>query len=163
MSEHILTSNHPAPDTLQYYIDAFLLKHRAERHSLKTLKYYETNLSRFQWFLAQHGYSTQLADITPTHIRAFLLYAQEAEAGRWGTDAGRHADKLSPFSVHAFARCLRAFWRWASDEADLSRNPFSNVAMPKIPNQWKVEAFTDAEIKELFRAIERMESPFMVA
>jgi integrase/recombinase XerD len=148
------------PDGVQYWIDGFLLKQRAQRHSAATIDYYRWHLDHFAWFLAHEGHSLRLADINANHIRAALIYLEGA--GRWGKDQPNTNKPLTPASIHAFARALRAFFRWVTREARLEFNPFANVEMPALPNQWRVETLTDEEIVQLFAACDRMGHPFTI-
>ena len=147
--------------SIHYFLDGFLLKQRSQRHSQRTIDFYRDNLQRFIWFLNNQGYPTDLKDITPNHIRHFLIYLNEQSERRWGSDKWNANKPLSPSSVHAYARSLRAFFRWATREARLAFNPFGNVDMPALPNQWKVTVFTDEEIVQLFLACDHMTSPFI--
>jgi integrase/recombinase XerD len=151
-----------APDleSINYYIDGFLLKHRSQRHSPKTIRFYAECLRRFLWFLEHEDYPIALQEITPNHIRHFLIYISECNKERWGSTRPGANRPLSPASIHAFARTLRAFFRWVTKEAQLQYNPFSNVDMPKLPNQWKVEVYTEDEIARIFSACDQGDSPF---
>jgi integrase/recombinase XerD len=156
----------PAPvvdsASLAYYLDGFLLDQRAQRHSPATISFYQRYVKHFLWFLDQRGYPTRLADITPSHLRAFLIYLQEETGGRWGKHDTVTSRPLRPAAVHAFARALRAFWNWASPEAGIP-NPFARVEMPKLPNAWKVRTYSPAQIEALFRACDAGMGAFMVA
>ncbi len=157
-------STQESADDFNFYVQGFLLKHRSQRHSPRTIQFYQWNLERFRWFLKEEGYPTNLSSISPLYIRAFLVYLQEdpGDSGRWGVCRPSSRKPLTPASVHGFARSLRAFFRWATKEADLPRNPFSLVDMPSLPNRWQVTVFTDEEIAQLFAACENFGLPFTV-
>jgi integrase/recombinase XerD len=153
-------SDLPPLESIHYFIDGFLLKHRSQRHSPRTVEFYKEHLSRFVWFLEHEAYPSTLDSITPNHIRHFLIYLSQQK--RWESSAWNANKPLSARTIHAYARALRAFFRWATKEAPLSRNPFENVDMPRVPGQWKVEAFTDEEIVTLFATIDKSGTPFTV-
>jgi site-specific recombinase XerD len=149
-------------DSIHYFIDGFLLKHRSQRHSPRTIDFYRENLQRFVWFLERQLYPTALPDITANHIRHFFIYLNESNEHRWGSDRWGANKPLSPSTIHGYARALRAFFRWATKEARLQFNPFANVDMPHVPSQWKVQTYTDEEIVQLFAACDTFATPFAV-
>lgn len=147
--------------SLDYYIQAFMLKHRSERHSPKTIEYYEGTLSRFSWFLKEADLPTDIGRIRAVEIRAFLSYLGDASPdGKWGTNRANTKKVLSPNSIHSYARALRAFWKWVAREADM-QNPFSKVDMPKLSHPWRVEVLTDEEIAQVFSTIDRDADPYL--
>ncbi len=153
-----------SPDDIRYYIYGYILHHRSQRHSPKTIAACKERLSRFVWFLQKEGYPTELQHITPNHIRHFLIYLDETKEGRWDSSHPLANRPLSQNSIHTYAKTLKAFFRWATKEAALPRNPFDNVDMPRLPNQWQVQTYTDEEIEALFAAVERTGGghPFIV-
>src|SRR5690349_14538980 len=121
LNEPANLKQHPSPktpplDSIHYFIDGFLLKHLSQRQPPSTVKFYKENLAKFVWFLEQEEYPVTLEDLTPNHIRHFLIYLQEQTEGRWGSTNWNANKPLAPASVHAFARTLRAFFRWATKE-----------------------------------------------
>jgi integrase/recombinase XerD len=115
-------------------------------------------LEKFDWWLATQGI-TELAVLKPTHVRLFVRYLQTPNSNRWGRPG---KEILAPRTVHGFVRAIRAFLNWATEEADLPKNPFPRDAIPKQKNVWEVEAFTDKEVAQLFEAL-NLERPFLVA
>ena len=158
-SQYAKTSDLPPLDSIHYFIDGFLLKHRSQRHSPRTVEFYKEHLDRFVWFLKHEGYPDHIEAITPNHIRHFLIYLSE-QCKRWESNVWNANKPLSARTIRAYARALRAFFRWVTREASLPRNPFENVDMPHVPSQWKVEAFTDDEIVTLFATIDKIGTAF---
>ena len=148
-------------EDIRYFIQGFVLHQKSRRLSPHTINFYTDRLPRFIWFLEQQGYPTVLAEIKANHLRHFLIYLSEQKSGRWNSSQTQANRPLAQSTIHGFAKALRAFFRWASREADLPTNPFSNVEMPSLPNQWKVQTFTDEEIAALFGAIDKMADPFI--
>ena len=60
--------------SIERVIRSFLLNCRVEQLSPKTISAYEGNLGRFLWFARRDGYPEIISDITPDHIRHFLVY-----------------------------------------------------------------------------------------
>lgn len=157
-----LSPQTPDPADIRHYIAGFLLVQDTQGHSARTREWYATMLGKFVWWLEHEHHPTTLTALTPTHIRLFVRYLQVPNAHRWGTDA-RTRETLQPRTVHGFVRTLRAFLNWATIEADLPRNPFPKDAVPKQVNPWAVEAFTDAEVAQLFAAINQERNAFLIA
>jgi site-specific recombinase XerD len=156
------SSNQWDIDDVRYFMEGFILHQKSRRHSPDTIKFYIDRLGRLPWFLDHQGYPTRLTEITTNHLRHFLIYLSEQEHGRWGSTNHAANHPLAQSSIHAYAKALRAFFRWASKEAGLPRNPFENIQMPQLPNQWQVETLNDEEIAALFAAIDSMGHPFIV-
>ncbi|MGI8588314.1 MAG: tyrosine-type recombinase/integrase [Chloroflexia bacterium] len=150
-------------ESVAFYLDGFLLDQRAQRHSPATITFYRRYIKNFIWFLAQGADPTALAQITPNHIRAYLVYLQEHSGGRWGKQETITCKPLKPAAVHAHARALRAFWNWASTEADLPANPFTKIEMPKLPDAWTVQTYSDEQIAALFAACDEAMTPVLIA
>lgn len=144
---------------LRYFIEGFVLHQKSRGHSQRTIASYLDRLPCFVWFLQQYGYPTELESVTANVVRTFLIYLTEQTRGRWGSSNPGANRPLAQSTVHGYAKVLRAFFRWATLEAGLSHNPFSNVRMPSLPNQWKVETFTDEEISKLFEAVDKAGTP----
>jgi integrase/recombinase XerC len=166
------TSNQQAPRTpsfgrlgitdIRYFIEGYVLHHKSRRHSPHTIEFYTDRLSRLVWFLEHESYPTTLPDISPFHLRAFMVYLSEQKQGRWDSSNHQANRPLTPSSIHSYAKAMRAFFIWATREARLPTNPFSMVEMPLLPNQWRVQTFTDEEIAALFAAIDQRGTPFTV-
>jgi site-specific recombinase XerD len=100
-------SEHYPVTHIRYYLDGFLLKHRSQRHSPKTIEFYRDRLRNFCWFLENQGYPMDLASIHINHIRHFLISLQEEVKGRWDSNNPGANRPMKPRSIHAYARCLR--------------------------------------------------------
>jgi integrase/recombinase XerD len=147
---------------IRYFIEGYVLHHKSRRHSPHTIAFYVDRLSRLVWFLEHEGYATALPDISPLYLRHFMVYLSEQKEGRWNSTQHLANRPLSQSSIHSYAKAMRAFFIWATREARLANNPFDNVQMPALPNQWKVQTFTDEEVATLFASVDRMGTPFVV-
>jgi site-specific recombinase XerD len=158
------TSPHPRHDItdIRYFVEGYVLHHKSRRHSPHTIVFYTDRLGRLIWFLEHENYPTTLPDITSHHLRHFLVYIAEQRESRWDSRQHMANRPLSQASIHSYAKAMRAFFIWATREARLAENPFDNVEMPSLPNQWRVQTFTDEEIAALFNAIDRMGTPFVI-
>lgn len=147
---------------IRYFIEGYGLHHKSRRHSPHTISFYTDRLQRLVWFLEHEGYPTALPDITSNHLRHFLIYLSEQSQGRWDSSQYMANRPLAQASIHSYAKAIRAFFRWAMREVRLPNDPLSNIEMPALPNQWRLQTFTDEEIAALFAATDRMGNPFVI-
>jgi integrase/recombinase XerC len=155
-------SNTYGIDDIRYFIEGYVLHHRSQRHSPHTIRFCTERLDHLVWFLEHEGYPTTLTEITPNHLRHFLLYLSEQNELRWGSTQKGANRPMCQTTIHSYAKALRAFFRWATQEIGMAQNPFSHVPMPTLPNQWHVQTFTDEEIAAMFAAVDTLGPPFIV-
>ena len=160
-----LNTSHQQRDvtSIAYFIAGYALHHKSQRHSEQTIAFHTDRLNRFVWFLQSENYPLTLSEITPHHLRHFLVYLSEQKQGRWNSSNPLANRPMSQATIHSYAKSLRAFFRWAVEEAGLRSNPLAGIKMPALPNQWRVDAFTDAEIALLFAACDRSGTPYLCA
>jgi site-specific recombinase XerD len=77
--------------------------------------------------------------MTSGHIKRFLV-AQQAR-------------DLSPYTIHAFARCVKTLCFFMLREGLIPTSPMARVKMPKLP-QDLLPPFTTGEVRALLRACE---------
>lgn len=102
----------------------------------KTLKTYRTQVEPFVRFLHQQGCTT-LEDVTPQHIRRWLLYWRE--------------QGVSCETLWDYYRNPRTFWNWCLREGLTESNPFAKVEPPKRARTVK-QALTPEEVQRLLDA-----------
>jgi len=107
-------------DYLLTWVEAFLIKRKAQGVASGTLGFYQCKLKLFNEYCETQVVS-RITQITPTLIRQYLLLLE----------AAGH----NPGSRHAAFRTLRAFLYWYEDEVepDAWRNPVRKVRAPKVP------------------------------
>ena len=165
-SNHI-TSSKSAPrpygiEDIRYFVDIYILHHKGQQHSKQTIRTYVDRLGKYIWFLEHEGYPLALEQITPAHIRAFFVYLQEQSEQRWDSSSHAANKPLALSTANAYGRVLRAFFRWAAEEAGI-RNPFTNIKLPRIPNPWQIQVLNDDEIEALFKACDQTGTAFMAS
>lgn len=132
-------AHHPQTDgqaPLTGALDVYLLDCRARRLSARSVSFYEWQLGRAIVFLAGRGVNV-LADMTPTHIRAYLVALQERG--------------LADNTVHAAARALRAWLNFCVREELLTVSPMSKVKMPQR-GKAILPALSAADVRALLEA-----------
>jgi integrase/recombinase XerC len=99
----------------EHQLGGFLLSCRVDELSPDTIKYYSYTLGAFIKFFHELGIH-RAQDVTPHHIRLFLLSLQETNI---------------PISVHAYYRAVRRFFNWLIAEGLLGKSPMSNIRPPR--------------------------------
>lgn len=142
------TANTP----LDLLIDLFVVSRQIEGKSKKTTEWYRANLNKFAEF-ATNGHAPTLADLSLEQGRAFVAHLQ-GRTMRYEGHGSRPAEAgtLSPHTVHAYVRTLRAFGSWLLEEGYASSNIFQRLKPPKLP-ETMIEILSDDEIKRLLAAI----------
>lgn len=112
----------------------FEQSNKAEGKSPKTVIWYREMLGGFTKFILSTGQEAVLANFNATKVREFIIHEQ-----------GRG---LSPFTIQAKIRALKAFSSWLHSEGYSSENLLSNIKLPKAPNKM-IDPLTEEEIDRL--------------
>ena len=108
------------------------------RHADKTrATYLESARSFRNWLSEAHPRVTAVDQVTPTHVRDWLLSLREA---------GK-----SPATQGNRYRGLRQFWRWATTEDLTQGNPMANTPVPR-QEEVLTPVLSPAELSGLLRA-----------
>jgi integrase/recombinase XerD len=101
-------------------VAGFLLERKSRGLQARSIEYYRGHLKHFTDWTARQGI-TSIDEISPSILRAFLLYLEETKHKRGG--------------IHAFYRTLRAFLKWYQSEFERADwvNPIRKVPAPKVP------------------------------
>ena len=93
------------------------------------------SVSYFISFLEAVGAPTDANLVTPTAIRAFILYLQAKPRFTSHPYAREQATLISDHTVHAYLRSIRAFWSWLVREGIVTASPFDRVKLPRLPHK----------------------------
>jgi len=127
-----VVQSQPASD-IQQAGDLFLLDCRARRLSPGTLDSYTRRMRSFQaWFVEQN--ITRLVDLTPHHIRGYLVHLQ---------DRGLDDD-----TVITEYRVLRAWLNFCVREEIIGVSPMTKVRAPRLPKEI-LPAFAPDDVRRL--------------
>jgi site-specific recombinase XerD len=107
---------------------------KAEGKSAKTVSWYEEMISVFTRYLESSGITPVLASFNLENVRTFILFEQER--------------CISPYTVQARVRALKAFSAWLYGEQYNENNELANLKMPKAPVKM-IEPLTPDEIEKL--------------
>jgi len=138
--------------TLPRLVQGFTLTVAAEGKSPKTVSFYEGNLTRFLWYARSHGFPEAVNQLTPHHIREFLVYVRDAEH-RWGLSGNgseSSAGKASYTTLWHYYVSLCRLFRWAEDEGFMGDSPMANIKLRR-PEKKVIEPYTREELKALVR------------
>lgn len=89
--------------SLRATVEEYILDHRSQNHSPKTIEWHTLALGNFAAFLERQGV-TFVEDIERVHVLSWLT--------NLGTEPGAKGKKLSERSVNCYARSMRAFCNW---------------------------------------------------
>ncbi len=117
-------------------IAEFLLDARARQLTHATQRFYRQQLEGFAAYVATLGV-TDLAGLTPGHIRSYLAALQDRN--------------LRPHSIHAAARAIRTLCHFLEAEGIQPSHPMRKVRMPRLPSVIP-PAFNRLEARRLLAA-----------
>ena len=121
--------------TLDNFIETFLLCCATEGKSPKTIQWYGANLKRFSKYLKDNDLPSQVTETGTAEVRAFIFHLQN-NVRRWETSPSvKDQNRLSPFSVHGYARTIKAFWSWLLVEGYIQTNPMIRLKPPRVPHK----------------------------
>jgi integrase/recombinase XerD len=109
--------------SLRATIEEYILDHRSQNHSPKTIEWHTLALGNFATFLEKQGV-TCVEDIERVQVLSWLA--------NMGTEPGAKGKKLSERSVNCYARSMRAFCNWLEAEGYVQVAPSNHVKMPKV-------------------------------
>lgn len=135
--------------TMDKAIESYILNCQVEERSKRTIESNRNNLYRFLWWLREGGYPVIIADISPDHIRRFLLYLKEPN--RWNSNAISSRHQASATTVDKYYRTLKTFFNWARREKFVNENPLDNIKPPKLPIN-VIPIYSQEDIKALLAA-----------
>lgn len=115
-------------------ITHFAQSNKAEGKSPKTVSWYSDMLLDFVKYLKQTGRRPILAEFCVINVRNYIVHEQERG--------------MSPYTVQAKVRALKAFSSWLLSEGYAPENLLKNIKLPKVPIK-VVDTLTPDEIKAL--------------
>lgn len=122
---------------LDKLITHFEQSNKAEGKSPKTVSWYSEMLHDFVDFLQLRETETILAEFDVDNVREFIVHMQDRP--------------LSPYTVQAKVRALKAFSSWLFNEGYTPDNLLANIKLPKVPTKL-IETLTQDEIEALIGA-----------
>ena len=133
-------------------IHAFEVTNRAANKSPKTTAWYSSNLGLFKDFLIARGHSLAIDDVGLEEAREYVLYLQERKRFEGHPLTPARDQKLSPLTVQAHVRTLKAFYAWLFDEGYTKSNKLERLSRPKVPKRY-VDVLREDEIRRILSCI----------
>jgi len=135
-------------------LEGFRLSCLAEGKRPTTICWYMGKLKIFLRYLQVQTLPTDAAELTTTHLRAFLVHPREnVKADENNPMKPARKRSLSPKTIQGYARTLKAFTSWLAREGYITNNPAKLLKIPSAP-QVIVETLTDSQIKRLLSVID---------
>jgi len=104
---------------LEKHITHFAHSNRSEGKSPKTVSWYSDMLLNFISYLSKAGKHTTLSEFSVVNVRDYIVHEQERG--------------MSPYTVQAKVRALKAFSSWLFREGYTSGNILASIKLPKAP------------------------------
>ena len=140
--------------SLVQLIESYLICCMTEGKSPKTIEFYSYTLKRFYRFLKEQKLTISPFEIGVAEARKFVFYLQN-DAIRWEDNPLIKDDKhLSPFSVQAYVRAIKAFWTWLFNEGFITSNTISALKLPKAPKKI-VNTFSQEQVQRMMKSIDQ--------
>ncbi len=117
---------------------------KVKRRSKNTLANYDVTRRTLSRFLQEQGIEAEVATLTVSHLRAFLLWLEE--------------QGLGPGGIHAHARAVKAVFNWAEKEELIQRNPAKRLELPSLPKE-RQPTVTTVTAQALQKACKKSEQP----
>jgi site-specific recombinase XerD len=105
-------------------IDTYLQDHEGGNHSHKTVEWHGTSLGLLRRYLEEEQEITQVEEMDAGAISGWFASLRTAPGQR-----GKHRTERT---IQTYARSARAFFHWLMRRETLERNPFDQVAFPKV-------------------------------
>jgi integrase/recombinase XerD len=115
-------SNYLQHDSLEIWIDAFLVSRQSQNLSKGTVEFYKWKLGDFGNFCSSQSIAN-ITQISPAIIREYLLLLEN--------------QGHNPGGIHGFYRSVKCFLKWWELEVEPQgwTNPIRKVKPPKVPEE----------------------------
>ena len=126
-------------------LDYYEICNRAEGKSPKTIIWYTANLRRFHRYLKSRHLPDSIDNIDIKLLREYILYLMNRTRYDEHPYTPTKTEQLSPATIHAHVRTLRAFFNWLVKEDLAESNVAKNLKPPRVPRKI-VSTLSDKEI-----------------
>jgi site-specific recombinase XerD len=151
----VLASSKTAQDAateLRHLVEGYKLCARTEGKSQNTINIVTHSVNYLYDFLCSNCLPTDVGQIGPREIRAFILHLQHKRCFSNHRFSRPQNRGLSGHSINCYLRSIRAFWSWLISEEIIDVNPFNKVKLPKPP-QKVIPTFAESQILRLLSVI----------
>ena len=117
-------SRNQAGTSIASAIEMYLQDHAGGNHSPKTLEWHTTALGLLRRYLEEERATTWIQEVGAPALSNWFTYLR--------TVPGKRGKPRCERTVQTYARSARAFFRWLNRRGMITRNPFDQVAFPKV-------------------------------
>jgi site-specific recombinase XerD len=130
-------------------IKGYLLDGQVRGLTPKTLEWYRQKLQHFAMVLEQEQGITQLEQITPVYLRAFVLHMQQTKTDRnKSAKPTEEEPTISPLTIKGYVQVIKGFFAWCVAEEVVSSNPAQRLKLPKVPD-YLITTFTPEQLQDM--------------
>jgi site-specific recombinase XerD len=140
--------------TISELIRSFELSNRAASKSPRTVKWYDELLNCYVVFLETEHQRHDLTMFTKEMAREYIIYLQHKKKYSGHPYTPTQSEVLSPKTVQAHARALKAFSTWLYDEGYTEGNRLQALRLPKAPIK-RIQPLSPQEIQTITAAIDK--------
>ena len=140
---------HKLPELIAYYETC----NRAEGKSPKTIEWYSANLHMFHAYIRDRHISDSLESMTIRLLREYVLYLLKRVRYERHPFTPAKDEQLSPATIHAYVRTLRAFFSWIVGEGLAESHIAQDLKPPKLPRK-VISTLTDEEIRVILASFD---------
>lgn len=129
--------------TVEKAIYHFIVAHKIENCTPRTLKWYEQSLGYFKDWVERVHHISDVEQLELVHLREWIGYLQETPI--------RTGGKRSDQTILGLARALLAFCHWLEKEGVLKKPISAHFRLPRVEQKF-IPTFTSQEVELLFAA-----------
>ncbi len=118
---------------LDRLLDGYKLTAKSEGRSRKTISWVTSAVNYFVRFLTENGLPTDIARITASEIRRYIVHLQQKPRYSCHPFTPEQPELLSEASVNSYVRALQSLWAWLVREGFLLDSPFNHLRIPVAP------------------------------
>jgi site-specific recombinase XerD len=118
---------------LDRLLDGYRLTAKSEGRSSKTISWVTSALNYFVRFLTENDLSIDIAHITSTEIKRYVVHLQQQPRYSSHPFTPEQPELLSEASVNSYIRGLQSFWAWLVRDGFLTDSPFNHLRIPVAP------------------------------
>ncbi|MFC5993772.1 tyrosine-type recombinase/integrase [Pseudonocardia hispaniensis] len=130
-------------DTVRALLPDFGRHLMATNRAPQTIHRYLVDVEILADYLDTAGLPTRPRELTRAHLEQWLVYLANKPSRRGGT--------LAPATVARTYRSVQQFFRWLTDEEEITTDPFAKMRPPAVPEQ-PVPIITEDELRRLLDA-----------
>ncbi|MFC1949169.1 tyrosine-type recombinase/integrase [Chloroflexota bacterium] len=137
--------------TIKQAIEGFLLNCRVEGKSHGTIDCYSDKLKGFLWYATNYEWPDDIAAITTTHLREFLVYLRETPH-RFNSTCPRAMKPINSTTVQKYYRAISALLNWTISEGILEANSLVKIKVPRAEKK-VVKSLISTEVNQLISSL----------